>query len=76
VSGCDLRYADGERCGAPAVAHFEVGCVHEHIKRIGACADDALDFVDPGTVPICWECANGPGSHACELLARRVEGAT
>jgi hypothetical protein len=72
-STCDARYVLGGLCGAEAVEHAVVGCVHEHVKQIGSCEQHALgeDFGAD-----CWECWDGRDSHLCPLAVRPVREVT
>lgn len=55
-----------EVCGAPAVAIFDYGCEHEHVKRRASCAAH-----EPAAGAVgcrdCWELG-----HDCPMLAREV----
>jgi hypothetical protein len=54
------------KCGAPGVAVYDYGCIHEHVKRRLNCA---LHEPVPGAVGCrdCWE-----QGHECAMIARRA----
>ncbi len=54
------------RCGAPAVAVHDYGCVHEHVKRRASCVVHAPV---PGEVG-CWSCLQE--GHECEMSWQEV----
>lgn len=69
------RFAGG-RCGAPAVAVVEYGCLHEHLSTEPVCGWHR-DLVLAGET-LCARCWAGPlvsghESHPCRLLGRVAE---
>lgn len=61
---------DKDRCGAPDVALYLVGCVHEHIIEIWMCRD----CLKPGdTRQYCGECYDSDG-HVCDVAIRLAGG--
>jgi hypothetical protein len=61
----------GERCGRPAATYLRVGCEHEHVFVVVACARCAARTSEMGHG--CASCLAGPDPHECRMTGVPID---
>lgn len=70
---CGAIAPDGKTCPADASTLVTIGCVHEHVKTAGMCAQHRQESVEHSGEIGCWDChTNAVDPHDCAILVRPV----